>query len=50
MESVLEIVLTQLKFTCSMLTVETVEKGVFIAHFEHISDLFLVFVLLTLNK
>ena len=51
---------TQLMFTCSKLTIETLEKsvkhvtpcrsGVFIVIFEHISQLFLVFLLLTCNK
>ena len=40
---------------CSKLTVKTVEQrqrrsGVFIVIFEHISNLFLVFLLWTLNK
>ena len=41
------------KITCSNATIETLEKGVkyvFIVNFEHISHLFLVFLLLTLNK
>ena len=58
--------LPQLTFTCSKSTVETLEKGVklcskltiktpergrvFIVNFEHISHLFLVFLLLTLNR
>ena len=54
---------TQLVFTCSKSTVETLEKGlkyvqirqcrrfgVFIVNFEHISLLFLVLLLLTMNK
>ena len=62
---------TQLAFTCSKSTTETLEKGVkhsskltiktpewphwqrfgiFIVNFEHISHLFLVYILLTLNK
>ena len=45
-------------FTCSNLTIETLEQGVkyvqrrsgfFIVNFEHISHLVLVFLLLTLN-
>ena len=45
-------------FTCSKLTIETLEQGVkyhcrrsgvFIVNFEHISHLVLVFLLLTLN-
>ena len=28
--------ITQLTFTCSKLTIETLEKGVFIVNFEHI--------------
>ena len=43
----------QLTFACSKPTTETLEKGVkdvFIVHFEHNSHLFLVFLLLTLNK
>ena len=38
---------------CSKLTIKTPERrrsGVFIVNFEHISHLFLVFLLLTLNK
>ena len=47
--------LTQPAFTCSKLTIETLEQGVkrrsgvFIVNFEHISHLVLVFLLLTLN-
>ena len=33
---------TQLKFTCQKSTTETLEKGVFIVNFEHISHLFQV--------
>ena len=33
-----------------MIFLETLEKGVFIGDFEHNSHLFLVFLLLTLNK
>ena len=46
----------QLTFTCSKSITETLEKGerrrsgVFIVNFEHVSHLFLVFLLLTLNK
>ena len=50
-------VMTQLTLTCSNSTIETLEKGVkyvllyhvFIVYFEHISHLFLVFLLLTVN-
>ena len=35
---------------CSKLTIKTSERRVFIVNFEHISYLFLVFLLLTLNK
>ena len=51
---------SQLTFTCSKSTTQTLGKGnkichwrisgVFILNFEHISHLFLVFLLLTLNK
>ena len=45
---------SQLKITCWKSTIETVEKGgcsgVFIVNFKHISHLFLVFLLLTLDK
>ena len=50
---------TQLTFTCSKSTIKTLEKGVkrpwrssdvFIINFGHIPHLFLVFLLLTLNK
>ena len=45
--------ISQPALTCSMLTIETLEQdvkyGVFIANFEHISYLVLVFRLLTLN-
>ena len=49
---------SQLPFTCSTSTIETLEKGVkfvhrsgvFIDNFEHISQLLLVFPLLILNK
>ena len=47
---------SQLTFTCSKLIIETLGKsqwrrsGVFIVNYEHISHLFLVFLLLTLNK
>ena len=52
--------LTQPAFTCSKLTMQTLEQsvkcvkywgrsGVFIVNFEHISHLDLVFLLLTLN-
>ena len=33
-------VISQLTFTCSKSTLETLEKGVFIVNFEHISYLF----------
>ena len=40
--------------TCSKLTIKTPERhcrsGVFIANFEHMSHLFLMFLMLTLNK
>ena len=40
-------------FTCSKLTIETVEQwrrsGIFIVNFEHVSHLVLVFLLLTSN-
>ena len=39
----------QTAFTCSRLTMETLEQGVFIVNFEHISHLVLVFLLLALN-
>ena len=47
--------LTQLTVICSKATIETLEKyvkcsGVFIVNFEHNSHLFLVFLLLTLDK
>ena len=49
--------MSQLIFTCSKSTTETLEKGAkyipsgaFNVNFEHISHLFLVFLLLTLNK
>ena len=51
----MEISTTQPAFTCSKLTIETLEQGVkyksgvFIVNFEHISHLVLVFLLLTLN-
>ena len=44
---------SQLTFTCSKLTIKTSERrlsSVFIITFEHISHLFLVSLLLTLNK
>ena len=41
---------TQVTSTCSNSTIKTVEKGVFIVNFEHISHLFQVFLLLTLSK
>ena len=48
---------SQAVFTCSKLTIESLEQGVnycrysgvFIVNFEHISQLVLVFILLTLN-
>ena len=43
-------ILTQLTFTCSKSTTETLEKGTFIVTFEYISYLFLKFPWLTLNK
>ena len=51
-------VLSQPEFTCSNLTIETLEQsvkrnwhrsGVFIVNFEHISHFVLLFLLLTLN-
>ena len=42
--------LTQLTFARPKLIIETIEKGVFIVNFEHLSHLFLLFLLLTLNK
>ena len=52
--------LAQLAFTCSNLTRETLgqglkgrhwrRSGVFIVNFEHVSHIFLVFLLLTLNR
>ena len=52
--------LAQLAFTCSNLTKETLgqglkgrhwrRSGVFTVNFEHISHIFLVFLLLTLNR
>ena len=53
--SLLLIALTQSAFACSKLTIKTPERRqwcrsvVFIVNFEHISNLFLVFLLLTLN-
>ena len=47
------LLLSQLAFTCSKLTIKTLEKGlkyVFIVDFEHISHLFLVFLLLTFEQ
>ena len=44
---------SQLTFTCSKSTIEILEKGVeyvSVFKFEHISHIFLVFLLLTLNK
>ena len=65
-ESFVDCSTTQPAFTCSKLTIETLEQvwnmfkvnnkdtrtmpGVFIVNFEHISHLVLVFLLLTLNK
>ena len=43
-------ILTQLIFTCSKSIIETLEKGVKYANFENILHLFLVFLLLTVNK
>ena len=49
-------VLSQLAITCSKLTIETLEQGVwhssgvFIVNFEQISHLALVFLLLTLSR
>ena len=47
------LVITQLTFTRSKLTIKALEKRVkyvFIVNFEHISHLFLAFLWLTLNK
>ena len=51
------LLLTHQKITCSKSTIETLENGVkyvqneqFFVHFEHISYLFPVFLLLTLNN
>ena len=47
---------TQSAFTCSKLTIETLERrhwclsGVFIINFKHVSPLTLVFLLLTLSR
>ena len=43
---------SQPAFTCSKLTIETLERrsSVFIVNFEHISHLVLVFLLLTLSR
>ena len=41
--------ITQPAFTCSKLTMETLEQSIFIVNFKHISRLVLVFLLLTLN-
>ena len=41
---------TQLTFTCSKSAIEIRRSGVFTVNFEHISHLFLRFLLLTLNK
>ena len=63
-KAALIISVTQLTFTCSRSTTETLEKsvnmfkltikhqkdGVFVVDFEHNLHLFLVFLLLTLNK
>ena len=47
------ILISQQTFTCSKPTIETLKKGrrfgVFIVNFEHISHLFLMFVLLILS-
>ena len=40
----------QLANTFSKLTIETLDHGVFIVKFEHISHIFLVFPLLTLSR
>ena len=52
----LKVFLSQPPFTCSKLTIETLDRGVkwrrsgiFIVNFEHISHLGLVFLLLTSN-
>ena len=41
---------TQITIACSKSAIETLERGVKYVNFEHIFDLFLVFLLLTLNK
>ena len=45
----LSIGFTQSAFTCPKSAIETLEHGVFIVNFEHISNFVLVFLLLTLN-
>ena len=42
--------INQKTFIYSKSTIETLEKGVFIVEFEHISHLFLMFLFLTLKK
>ena len=46
---------SQLTFSCSMSAIETLQTGakyvcLYMINFEHVSHIFLVFVLLTLNK
>ena len=41
---------TQPAFTCSKLTMETLEQSIFIVNFKHILRLVLVFLLLTLSR
>ena len=41
---------SQLIFTCSKSTIETLENDAFIVNFEYISHLYLALLLLTLNK
>ena len=41
--------ITQPAFTCSKLTMETLEQSIFFVNFKHISRLVLVFLLLTLS-
>ena len=42
--------ISQLTFICSTSTIKSTQKGVFVINLEHISGLFLVFLLLALNK
>ena len=48
---ILLLTLTLLTFACSKSTIETLEKGAkYVISFEHITHLFLLFLLLTWNK